>query len=204
MEIRLGKTVLCARLPFFAAAAFFLAGDMMKNYLLSVLFSSLHEAGHIVALCCFGHIPEKIILGVSGIRIDKKHIILSYKEECITALAGPSVNIFCAVMLILYGRTGISVFINFGLFFVNILPLKMLDGGRFLLNLLLTFADEETSEKIMNFTELLTLVCLIIILAVSAAEKSLNISYILFVIFLVVSVFADFLTSIKKISLLRD
>ncbi len=204
MEIRIGKTVICARLPFFAAAAFFLAGDMMKNYLLSVFFSSLHEAGHIIALCCFGHRPEKITLGVTGIRIDKKHIILSYKEECVTALAGPSVNIVCAAVLILSGHTGIVLYINLGLFFVNILPLKMLDGGRFVSNLFMNFSDENTVDKIMNFTEFITLVCLIIILAVSAAEKRLNISYILFVIFLVVSVFADFLTSIKKISPLRD
>ena len=46
-ELRLGFS-------FFAVAAFLLSGDLYRNYLYALVFSLIHEAGHLVAMLFFG------------------------------------------------------------------------------------------------------------------------------------------------------
>ncbi len=86
-----------------------------------ILFSALHEAGHLIMLLVFGVKPKMIKLSFygAGLKYDNN---LSKWKEFFVLLCGPLVN------LILF-----AVFkneINLILFLINIFPAAPLDGGR--------------------------------------------------------------------------
>ena len=76
--------------------------------------------------------------------------------------------------------------INAGLLIVNLLPLKNLDGGRFLYNLLMLKTDGADADRFLFFCEILTAAVLCVILAVSLAVFSVNASFVLFSLMIVV------------------
>ena len=62
---------------------------------LTVLFSLLHECGHLLSDCLFGVRPQAIQFGLFGMTIVRAaDLRLSYRQEICTALAGPAVNLF--------------------------------------------------------------------------------------------------------------
>lgn len=191
MKIKLKDTDFSVGIPFFAAATFFLAGDMRKNYICAVLFSSLHEIGHIIALFYFGVKPKKIILGAIGIRIEANNNVLSYREECITALCGPVVNLIFVVIFAFVDMSELPFAINTGLFVINILPVKTLDGGRFIYNFIMSVGDEEKAVKVINKLEILTASILIAVLIFSLVAGYVNTSFVLFSIFLVIIIVSE-------------
>lgn len=191
MKFKIKNIGFSVGIPFLAAAAFFLAGDMRINYLWTVLFSTLHETGHILAMLFFGKKPKKITFGTMGIRIEKSDITLSYREECITALCGPVINLIFAVIFALIDITGLPFAINAGLFIINMLPVKTLDGGRFIYNLLLICSDEEKATKIINTLEIITSVILIAVLVISLITEYVNTSFVLFSVILVIIIVSE-------------
>lgn len=191
MKIKCKNISFSVGIPFLAAAAFFLAGDMRINYACAVLFSTLHEIGHILALLFFGKKPTKISLGIMGIRIETNDMLLSYREECITALCGPVVNLIFSVIFALINMTGLPFIINTGLFVVNMIPVKTLDGGRFIYNFLLVYSDEETANKIINTLEIITSVILIAVLVISLITGYANTSFVLFSVILVIIIVSE-------------
>ncbi|MBR3869163.1 MAG: hypothetical protein IKM66_07590 [Clostridia bacterium] len=192
MKFKIKNIGFSVGIPFLAAAAFFLSGDMRANYFCAVLFSALHEAGHILALVHFGKKPKKITLGVMGIRIEKSDIALSYREECITALCGPFVNLIFSVIFALIDITGLPFAINTGLFIINMLPVKTLDGGRFIYNFI-SAADEEKASKVINTLEIGTALMIIAVLIVSLITGYVNTSFVLFSVFLVIIIVSEFM-----------
>lgn len=192
MKFRIKNIGFSVGIPFLASAAFFLAGDMRINYCCAVLFSALHEVGHILALLHFGKKPKKITLGVMGIRIEKSDIALSYREECITALCGPFVNLIFSVVFALIDMTGLPFAINSGLFIINMLPVKTLDGGRFVYNFLLASVDEENADKIMSHLEFFTAIMLVIIMIISLVTGYANTSFVFFTVTLVIIIVLQF------------
>lgn len=192
MKIKIKNISFSVGIPFLASATFFLAGDMRENYIIAVLFSTLHEVGHILALLFFGKKPTKISLGVMGIRIEKKEIILSYREECITALCGPAVNLIFLIIFAFIDKGGLAFAINTGLFIVNMLPVKTLDGGRFVYNLLLSETDEEKADKIINTLEIFTAVMLISVMIISLVTGYVNTSFVFFSVTLVTIIVLQF------------
>lgn len=192
MKIKIKNTVFSVGIPFLATAAFFLAGNMRENYILAVLFSTLHETGHILALLFFGKKPTSIILGIMGIRIETNDIMLSYRQECITALSGPFINLALAIIFAFTDISGLSFAVNTGLFFVNILPVKTLDGGRFVYNLLLSETDEEKAGKIINVLEIFTAVMLVAVMIISLVTGYANTSFVFFSVTLVIIIVLQF------------
>ncbi len=176
---------------FFASAAFFLSGELCCNYLYALLFSFLHETGHLTAMLIFGVVPDKITLEIQGIRIDKKELRLSYRQECIVALAGPFVNF----LFMLLSHTGSLPFIiNSGLFFINILPVKTLDGGRFIYNLISEKKDENSAAKAIMMLETITAVILAVISVLCIISDVSNTSVIFFLLLLIFALVADLLS----------
>lgn len=192
MKFRIKNIGFSVGIPFLASAAFFLAGDMRINYCCAVLFSALHEVGHILALLYYGKKPKNITLGVMGIRIEKSDIALSYREECITALCGPFVNLIFSVVFALIDMTGLPFAINSGLFIINMLPVKTLDGGRFVYNFLLASVDEENADKIMSHLEFFTAIMLVIIMIISLVTGYANTSFVFFTVTLVIIIVLQF------------
>lgn len=179
-----------AGFPFVAVAAFFFVTGMFKNYMCCILFSFFHEIGHLIPLLLSGVRVKEISLGAFGIRIIKNDISLSYKTECVAALCGPFVNmIFLFVFSVLKNYNEIFILpfnINSGLFIINLLPVRILDGGRFIKNLLLVFYDEARVYRIMLSAELITSVFLVFVLIFTLITDIVNTSYIFFVSALVI------------------
>lgn len=198
MHIKVKKIDFSFGVPFLAAATIFLSGNLRLNYLYAVFFSSLHEAGHIAAMQCFGKIPKSITLGLTGIRIEKNDISLSYKQECIVALCGPAVNLVFLVIFGFIDFTGLPFAINAGLFIVNMLPVKTLDGGRFIYNFILSVADEKKAEKVLDLLEISTAFLLIAVLVISLVTEFVNSSFVLFTVFLVIAIVSEFIVSQRK------
>ncbi len=99
-------------------AAVMLGAD---NILLFLLFSALHELGHIVAFYLLGAKIERLTLSCCGAALRYKNC-LPHWREAIAALAGPAVN------LALYAVFNDEV--NLFLFSLNMLPVFPLDGSR--------------------------------------------------------------------------
>lgn len=192
MRFRIGKVSVSAGFFFFAAAAYFLSSVLWKNYLWAVLFSSLHECGHMGALRVF-HCPvESITIGTVGIRIDQKDYSLSYGKECVASLCGPLVNLIC-IAVCLIGKTHSAAFslplaLNLGLFVINMLPVEPLDGGRILRMLLLMKSSPEKAEKVLEVSQTVIVILLIAVLLLSLIFDFVNTSFVLFVGGLVVMI----------------
>lgn len=189
MTLKIGKLKIGLGFPFFALATYFLSGDMCKNYLCAVIFSSLHELGHLIPMFIYGCEVKEISLDGLGIRIDKKMSSMSYENECITALCGPFVNlVFALVFAVLKTRSDVFVLpfnINIGLFFINMLPVRTLDGGRFVRCFLLKYFDEEKVYRISSIFEIVVALLLIAVLIVTLVSDEVNTSFVFFALGLV-------------------
>ena len=123
----------------------------------AILFSILHEAGHLFAIALCGEKPHTVRFGIFGMTIIRKNdISQDYKKEFITAVSGPMMNFFLLfVFVLLYAFYRKDIFLEMaainliiGLF--NIMPVFSLDGGRALESLLLERLPSDKSEKIIN------------------------------------------------------
>lgn len=102
--------------------------------LLGVVVSAaaLHELGHyIVLLLCGAHI-RGMRLGICGAVLETDTGCLSYGAELAAVLAGPGVNLLCAVGLMAVDseRWAVAAGAHLVLCTFNLLPLRPLDGGR--------------------------------------------------------------------------
>ena len=128
--------------------------DRANIFLYCIVFSFLHEAGHIVAyLICYKKWP-KINISIFGFRMENN--ILFQKNSILIFLSGPLVN-FIIVIIIFYllkikatFQLYIIFFINLILFSINILPVYYLDGGQILYRISPFY--QRNYIKISNFT----------------------------------------------------
>ena len=111
-----------------------------KSILNLILFSSLHELGHIFSLCLLGGKVSEINFAFYGIGM-KKRGELDFAREIIFLLSGIGVN---SVFVLL----GIEPNINFSLLMTNLMPIYPLDGGRCLKLLLDRVFDFYLSYKL--------------------------------------------------------
>lgn len=86
-----------------------------------LLFSVLHECGHLTALCALGLRPKQLRLSFYGmaLRYDR---VPDRRRETAVLIGGPAVNLILWVLL----RDPA----NGALFLLNMLPIFPLDGGR--------------------------------------------------------------------------
>ncbi|MGN0519584.1 MAG: peptidase M50 [Candidatus Fimenecus sp.] len=103
----------------------------------AVLFSLLHECGHLLCDFLFREKPQKIEFGLFGLTIVRADdICFSYQQEICEALAGPAVNFLLFLLfLLLYvfyrSETVFTCcFVNLYIFLFNAMPVFSLDGGR--------------------------------------------------------------------------
>ena len=128
--------------------------DRANIFLYCIVFSFLHEAGHILAyLLCYKKWP-KINISIFGFRMENN--ILFQQNSILIFLSGPLVN-FIIVIIIFYllkikatFQLYIIFFINLILFSINILPVYYLDGGQILYRISPFY--QRNYIKISNFT----------------------------------------------------
>lgn len=111
------------------------AEDTVVRY--TVLFSLLHEFGHLLSDFLFGSKPRAVSLGLFGMTITRaEDLTLSYRQEICSALAGPFVNFVLAALfgaLYLWQHTNTfltAAGVNLSIFAFNAMPVFSLDGGR--------------------------------------------------------------------------
>ena len=169
MVFYINKTIIKIEYSFFLIIAFsLLLGN--KNILFLILFSALHELGHLLVLLLCGGQPSKLTVSFYGIGL-KHEFEFPPIKEILFLLAGAFVNIlFCLL--------GIKTEINFPLAVINLLPLYPLDGGRVLKIILNNF---NFSEKVFKAV---TIIFVIILIAFSVYRK--NVSLILISVYIIV------------------
>ena len=94
---------------------------IVVTFLKNLLFSVLHECGHLTALCALGLQPRQLRLSFYGmaLRYDR---VPDRRRETAVLFGGPAVNLILWVLL----RNPA----NGALFLLNMLPIFPLDGGR--------------------------------------------------------------------------
>lgn len=199
MKVKIGKINVNFGFPFFALAAYLLSSEMCMNYLYTVLFSSLHELGHLVALKIQGVKINSISFDITGIKIEKNNISLSYESECLVALSGPLINlIFAFLFSVLKTKNAnfiLPFYINVGLFIINMLPVGILDGGRCSSCLLLKYFDENKAEKVQSAIEIVIALMLVIMLIVTLIFDIFNTSFVFFSLSLVTVIVINLIKS---------
>lgn len=120
MEIKIKSFKIRIEFSFILVVCAALALDL--NAVADVLiYSLLHELGHIAAIYILGESAESLTLSCCGASLKYKNNISTVKEAIIAA-AGPAVNLVLFCFL--------KDKINLLLFILNVLPIFPLDGGR--------------------------------------------------------------------------
>ncbi len=116
---------------FVALLTVMLAVLQRQEFLMCFLFCIFHELGHLTAMLLLGERPVSVELGYFGMKINCGERIIPVASDIIISAAGPAVNIILAVFFGLFGNT-VSMAANLSLAFFNLLPVRLLDGGRIL------------------------------------------------------------------------
>ena len=144
-----------------------------KQILFLLLFSSLHELGHLSVLYLLGGRAEELTLSYYGIGL-KPLYNFSAGKEVVFLLGGAAVNIIFAAF-------AIQRELNIALAAINLLPVYPLDGGRALGIIVNAFSDYAVSVRILQIISVIIISLLIIIAIVLKNISLLLISvYIIF------------------------
>ncbi|MBE6036503.1 MAG: hypothetical protein E7223_02625 [Clostridiales bacterium] len=134
-----------------------------REALLAVLFSAIHEGGHLAAALLLGYSPAAVTFGFFGGALTLKEGFLKPYKELVLHLAGPFCNLALALLLWLWilqrnaaglehGLTADWLFpafwINLSLALFNLLPLWPLDGGKALSVYLVFFFGQGRAGRI--------------------------------------------------------
>lgn len=180
---------------FFAAVSFLMCFNANNEIRLGVLFSLLHETGHLSAFLITRNKPEKICFSAFGMTIVRGSDIRSdYLNDFFTAFAGPLVNILCAVLfLILYfvfkGKTMLEcVLVNVLIAAFNLMPVFTLDGGR-MLEAFINAKCGFPAEKVIMPVSVVTVAVMFFIGAFVLIRTGYNFSLLLVSAYLCVLIF---------------
>ncbi len=157
------KTRIRIGLPTFAFFAVIFLMDFSLTSILPFLAALLHELGHITAMKMCGQNISEIKILPFGIDIKRVPSLSSYKTDIFVNSAGILTNILLILLCSALPESDtVSFFIasNILLIFVNILPIKNLDGGQSLEKLLALKLDLETAE---NIVAICSLICIILL-----------------------------------------
>ena len=122
---------------------------------LSVVFSLLHEMGHITAMAICKEPIDSLTFHPFGISMKlKTSSALSFSEELFVLLSGCVTNL----VFIILPTSQTVTYINIGIFLFNILPIANLDGGRTVRLLLIRFFGERTGNVVSDVVSFLFLV----------------------------------------------
>lgn len=108
-----------------------------------------HELGHLAALKAAGVRIHRLRLTASGASIRTEP--MSYRQELLTAAAGPAVNVLLSCFFL--HRVPAAALINLALLTYNLLPFYPLDGGRILRCLLHLLLKPHIAELLERCVE---------------------------------------------------
>ena len=145
-----------------------------SNIAFVLLFSSLHEIGHLIALLIFGGRAKEINISFYGIGL-KYDYSFSFLKELVLFSAGIIVNLILCLL-------NINRNINLSLALINMLPLYPLDGGRILKLILNKLFYLNVSDYIFKTVSFIVL-ALLVLYSIYAKNYSLILIIIYIIIF---------------------
>lgn len=120
MELSVGSIKIKIDFSFILVLCFAVFSGYNKAILI-LIFSVLHELGHLFVLLLFGVRPYLIRFSFFGVGIKYENALPAFKEA-VVYLSGPAVNLLFYIFL----KDDVNLF----LFVLNIFPVFPLDGGR--------------------------------------------------------------------------
>ncbi len=149
VEFKIFKTKIQIGFLFTATLSLLSLMDKSGSVFLSVVFSLLHELGHITAMALCKEQIDSLAFHPFGISMKLKNFSsLSFGEEVFVLLSGCAVNLIFAIL----PTTSTVTYINIGIFLFNILPIANLDGGRLVRLLLTRFFGERAGNIVADIT----------------------------------------------------
>jgi len=114
---------------------------------------ALHEAGHVISAMLMGCNLSSVELCAQGFTIDLDRSASGYKNIVILT-SGPLINLLCSLFFIILFQNSDSYFVSFNLSFglFNLIPLKFLDGGRLLEEILDICLPTDLASRICSVT----------------------------------------------------
>lgn len=166
---------------FFIITSMLLLFDKSGYMSFSLLFSALHEIGHILTMFILGKPPKAIRIMFYGLEI--KTSAFSEKETIMIALSGPLVNILISIIFIILSMLydfdfGFAILINLIIAFFNLMPVSTLDGGDVLLSALSLKFDYYTSKKIAKIISIFLSIIILIFGVVLAFYNNFSIAFV--------------------------
>lgn len=151
----------------------------------------LHEAGHLFCMWVLGIAPLSIKLIPASVRITEK-FGASDKNEIAVLLCGPALN-FAAFLCLylnfsLYNRPRVLYFAaaNLILGAFNLLPVKGLDGGSIIENILLKKFSVGTAEKTVFFVSLTVCAAFVFLFTFTLLRGKFNPSFLLIALYIII------------------
>lgn len=154
----MGKLKISIHPLFFIFGLYFALIGKVFSFIIFTLSALVHELGHYFQSEKVGLKLNKIVLMPYGAIIKSNIEGVSYKDECLIALAGPLINFLVCVFFVAlwwvfpetYPYTELVVSANFSLAVINLLPCYPLDGGRLLLAMLSKVVKRNIAKKIVK------------------------------------------------------
>lgn len=162
----------------FALAFVLIDGSVLAVF--SIVFSLWHELWHILVLKHynqgFGFFAKSV-----GFKISTGALL--YKQELLVCAAGPLASLVTALLFLPFCFKNeyamFGFFSNAALFFVNIIPIYPLDGGRVLYSFLCQRLSLDTATKITRWVTVIFLLPLLIISVIIFVKTGYNLSLLM-------------------------
>lgn len=190
MSIKLLGIEFCVTVPFSVLLTFLLINDRSGMMTVSLCAMTVHEAGHIIAMKVFHCAPKSVRLGLGGILI-RACDFCTFTENIIIALSGPFANLLILLILLpVYAVTKSFTVLEFAavqgiIGFINLLPVKGLDGGTVMLSFLQKVTEKYSLFLAIIFSVFFTI--LIFLLGIAVIVKNTdNPSLLLLGIYLII------------------
>lgn len=116
----------------------------------------LHECGHVAAFLLLGEPMPALRAGRLGLQLCAVRP-MSPRRECLVALAGPAVNLLCALALRVLCGAGLPFYMHLMTAAGNLAPVGSLDGGRILRTLCEVRFSPRTARLLWRGVSLVTL-----------------------------------------------
>lgn len=176
--------------------AILLCFDFDGRIKLAVLFSLVHETGHLAAILLLRQRPKQVSFGLFGMTIIRDNDISeNYRHQIITSLAGPAVN--AVMFLVFYTYCTVSgntayldcAGINAVMALFNLMPVFSLDGGRALEAVLNLRYDSVKSERILKAVSFVFLLILDSLGILILIKSGYNFTLLIIAVYLTVMLF---------------
>lgn len=193
MQFKLFGTKIYISFIFAAVITVMLFFDRTTLFLPSAIAILLHELGHLFAMWLCECAPREIKLIPASVQIIRGFSSKPYGESII-ALFGPIVNlVIFVVFLVNYLYFKDEWVIKFGLInliigIFNLLPVKGLDGGTVLYNIVSEKKGLRTAERLLNIITFVSSLTLFVLGILTIINGKVNITVFIMAIYLLLSV----------------